>query len=123
MLQNREDTPWPNTMPASTNLFNARASWPILPTEICAVVKIEKTEVPPRVATIPHTLVLNKPQSNRPAEEESRWGPHCPICAKEEGTEDWNGKRKRTINGTTIPKALNIPHPMTFLIGFPNRPN
>ena len=30
--QNREDTPWPNTMPASTNLFDARAFWPIPPT-------------------------------------------------------------------------------------------
>ena len=27
--QNREDTPWPSTMPASMNLFVARASWPI----------------------------------------------------------------------------------------------
>ena len=30
-LQTREDTPWPNTMPASTNLFVTRASWPISP--------------------------------------------------------------------------------------------
>ena len=28
-LQTREETPWPNTMPASTNLFVERASWPI----------------------------------------------------------------------------------------------
>ena len=27
----RDDTPWPNTMPALTNLFVARASWPIPP--------------------------------------------------------------------------------------------
>ena len=27
--QNREDTPWPNTMPASDDLFVERASWPI----------------------------------------------------------------------------------------------
>ena len=27
----RDDTPWPNTMPASTNLFVARVSWPIPP--------------------------------------------------------------------------------------------
>ena len=27
--QNREDTPWSNTMPASDNLFVERASWPI----------------------------------------------------------------------------------------------
>ena len=30
-LQTREDTPWPNTMPASTNLFETRTSWPIPP--------------------------------------------------------------------------------------------
>ena len=28
-FQVREDTPWPNTMPASMNLFKARADWPI----------------------------------------------------------------------------------------------
>ena len=27
----RDDTPWPNTVPASTNLFVARSSWPIPP--------------------------------------------------------------------------------------------
>ena len=75
-----------NTMPDSTNVFDVRASWSIPPTEALTVVKMEKTEVPPRVAAIAHTLVLNKSHSNRPAEEECRLGPHCPICAKEEGT-------------------------------------
>ena len=28
-FQVREDTPWPDTVPASTNLFKARANWPI----------------------------------------------------------------------------------------------
>ena len=56
---NREDTPWPNTMPASTNLIDVRASCPIPPTETPTVVKMEKTEIPPRVAAIPHGLVLN----------------------------------------------------------------
>ena len=28
-FQVREDTPWPNTMPASMNLYKARADWPI----------------------------------------------------------------------------------------------
>ena len=41
-FQVREDTPWPNTMPASTNLFEARANWPIPPAETPAV-KMEKT--------------------------------------------------------------------------------
>ena len=62
--KNRENTPWPNTMPASTNLFNARASWPIPSTEATMVIKMEVAEkkVPPRLAAIPHSLVLNKPQ-------------------------------------------------------------
>ena len=80
--QNREDTPWPNTMPVSTNLFNAMASLLIPPAETPAVVKMERTEVPPREVAIPHALVLNKPQSTKPAEEECRWGLHCPICTK-----------------------------------------
>ena len=69
--QNREGTPWPNTMPASTNLFDARASWPNPPTEAPTFVKTEDAEkkIPLRLAAIPHTLVLNQPQSNKPAEE------------------------------------------------------
>ena len=38
-----EDTPWPNTMPASTNLFKARADWAIPPTKTPAV-KMEKAD-------------------------------------------------------------------------------
>ena len=45
-------------------LFLARADWPILPTQTPAV-KIEKAEVPPRVAAIPCAVVLNKPQNNK----------------------------------------------------------
>ena len=51
-FQVREDTPWPNTVPASTNLFKARADWPIPPMQTPKV-KVEKVEVPPRVAAIP----------------------------------------------------------------------
>ena len=60
-LQNRVDMLWPNTMPASTNLFNARASWPIPSNETPSVIMMEKAEVPPRVAAITCILVLNKP--------------------------------------------------------------
>ena len=38
--QNREDTPWPSTMPASTNLFSAKTSWPIPPIEVPTVIKM-----------------------------------------------------------------------------------
>ena len=85
--QVREDTPRPNTVPASTNLFKAMTNWPIPPAETPTVITMEKTETPPSVAAILHAIVLNKPENNRPAEEICMWGLHCPIC-KEEGTED-----------------------------------
>ena len=108
-VQVREDTPWPNTMPASTNVFKARANQPISPTETPAV-KMEKTEVPPRVASIPHPMVLNKPQNKRPEEEKCTWGLHCHICKKEEeGTEDWNGDRQESQQRNHYPQ--NPQHP------------
>ena len=51
-FQVREDTPWPNNVPASTNLFEARTDWPIPPMQT-PTVKIEKAEIPPREAAIP----------------------------------------------------------------------
>ena len=112
--QNRENAPWPNTMPASTNLFDARAPWPILPTETPTVIKMEKVgeKIPPRVAAIPCALVLNKPQSSKPAEEECRWGPHCPICTKStpnqkaESIEGWNGERQDNQQRNYYPQSL-----------------
>ena len=110
--QNREDTPWPITMPTSTNLFNARASWPILPTEAPTVIKMEEAKkIPPRLAAILCTLVLNKPLSNKPAEDECRWGPQCPICTKSsssqktENTEDWNGGRQNNQQRNYHPQS------------------
>ena len=88
-FQVREDTPWPNTVPASTNLFETREDWQILPMS-APTVKVEKTEVQPWVTAIPHAMVSPKPQNNRSAEEKCTWGPHCLICKKEEedSTED-----------------------------------
>ena len=122
--QTREDTRGPNIMPVSTNLFEARASWPIPPSETPTVVKVEKTEVPPRVAAIPHALVLNKPQNNRPVKEKCTGGLHCPICTKKKMVQMTGMMTdRRTSRGPITPKTLNIPKPMTFLIGFPNRSN
>ena len=119
----RDDTPWPNTMPASSSLFVARASWPIPPNvnEVASTnffvsraswpippnvnevstptfVKTEKT--PPKQVAIPHTLILNKPQNSKPAEEACGWGPQYPICTQsnpnmkvEDSEDDWNGNR------------------------------
>ena len=57
----RDDTPWPKTVPASTNLFVARSSWPIPPNgneiPIPALIKMEErtnTEnAPQKQAVIP----------------------------------------------------------------------
>ena len=71
----RDDTPWPNTMPSSTNLFVARASWPNPPNmddvPTPTFVKTEKTEemTPPKQAAIPCALILHKSQNSKPAEE------------------------------------------------------
>ena len=100
--QTREDTPWPNTMPASTNFFVARASWPIPPNETSTpiFIKMEKAEerTPPKIAAIP-CMMVNKPPQNK-AEEMCGWGLHCPICKKStpnimaENSEDWNRNRQ-----------------------------
>ena len=54
-FQVREDTPWPNTESASTTLFETRADWPIPPSPAPT-----KTEVPSRIAVIPHVMVFPK---------------------------------------------------------------
>ena len=105
-------------MPASKNLFYARASWTIPPTEAPGVIKMEMAEIPLRVATILCALVLNKPQSNKPAKEECRWGLHSPICTKstadpkEEGTEDWNNERQENQQRNHYP--LNPQYPPVY---------
>ena len=97
-------------MPASINLFEAREDWPILPSQTRNV-KVEK--VPPRVAAIPCAMVLPKPQNNGSAEEKCKWGPHCPICKKEEeGTEDWNGDRPENKHRNYYPQSPQ--HPQTY---------
>ena len=121
-FQVREDAPWPNTIPASTNLFPARTDWSIPPTQTPAV-KVEKTEVPPGVAAIPHAMVLPKPQNNKQAEEKCTWGPYCPICKKEEeeGTENWNSDRQENQQRNHHPQNPQYPKPMMFLIGIQRR--
>ena len=82
-FQLREDNPWPNT----ASLYESIQSQGRLANSTCANTHCEsrkKTEVPPRVAAIPHAMVLPKPQNNRSTEEKCTWGPHCPICRKEQ---------------------------------------
>ena len=111
----KDATPWPNTVPASTNLFVTR-SWLIPPNEnkipAPAIITMERPHAesaPPKQAGIPCPMVLdnsapynnNTSLANVTSEELCRWGPQCPICAQsapnlkiedsdwEEG--DWNG--------------------------------
>ena len=120
-LKDRKDTPWANTMPASRNLFEDRANWPIPPTETPTVVKMEKTEVPPQVPAIPHAMVLNKPQNNRSVGEKCTWGPHCPSAQKRKKVQKTGMVTDRKASrGPTTPKILNISKPMAFLISFSN---
>ena len=107
-FQAREDTPWPNTIPASMNLFENRADCPIPPLQTPSV-KVEKAEDPPRVAAIPHAMVLPKQ-----IEEKCTGGPHCPICKKEEqeGTEDRNSNRQKDQPRNHYP--LNLQHPQSY---------
>ena len=103
----RDDSPWSNTILALTNLFVARASWPISPNmnevPTPTFVKTEKAEekTPSKQVAIPHAMVLNKPQNNIPAEKAYGWGPQYPICTQsipntkaEDSEEDWNGNRQ-----------------------------
>ena len=80
--KNREETPSPNTMPASMNIFDARASWLIPPNEAPTIVKTDKAEerTSPKIAAIPYMMV-NRPLQTK-AEEKCGWGVHCPICIK-----------------------------------------
>ena len=77
-------------------------------------VTVQKTEVPTRVAAIPHAMVLPKPQNNTSVEEKCTWRPHCPICRKEdeEGTEEWNGDRLENLQRTHYPQ--NPQHHQTY---------
>ena len=113
MLQpsNQSRYPWPNIELAFTNLFEARADWPIPPTP-ASTVKAEHAEVPPQVAAIPCAVVLPKQIG-----EKCTLGPHCPICKKEEedNTEDWNSNRQRDqpknhhSQNTKHPQSFNVP--------------
>ena len=122
--QNREDTPWPNTMPTSTNLFEARASWPILQMKVPTAIKAGKAEekTPPRLAAISCAMV--KKPSQEKAEEKCGWGPHHPISTKTplnqkvESTEDWNGEGQDNQQRNYYPQGPQCPHSYDILDRF-----
>ena len=89
-------------------MFVARVSWPIppymdeVPTPTSVKTEKAKEKTPPKQATVPHAMILNKPQNSKPAEVECGWGPQCPVCTQatpniktEHTEEDWNGNRER----------------------------
>ena len=125
----RDDTPGPNTMPASTNLFVAKASWPIPPNmdevPMPTFGKTEKADAktPPKQAAIPHTLILNKLQNSKSVEEACG----CPICTQstpkaEDSEEDWDGERQRNRKEDQTERNYYPPSPQYFpSYSFPDR--
>ena len=71
-------------------------------------VKTEKAEdrIPLKLAVIPHAM----PLQNK-AEEECRWGQHCPICPKSNpnpkvgSSENWNNKRQNQFQRNYYPQS------------------
>ena len=112
-LHTREDTPWPNTILASTNLFATRASWPMPPNETSTpiFIKTEKAEerTPLKITAISNVMV-NKPPLNK-AEEMCGWGPHWPVCTKStpnskaENSEDWDGNGQDQLERNYCPPS------------------
>ena len=118
----RDPTPWPNTVPASSNLFITRP-WPLCPdngdSQIQTTQKMIKsepsqTENTQRKTTIPHPVSLiteNHAATSNPAtanimatpkSREGRWGPYCQYRAQSTShpeqnwsEEDWDGEKAR----------------------------
>ena len=119
-----DNTPWANTIQALKYLFVARASWPIPPNvnevPTPTFVKTEKADekTSPKQAAIPHTLILNKPQNSKAAEEACGWGPQCAICTQstpnikaKDSEEDWNGDRERNRKEDQLERNYYPPSP------------
>ena len=84
-------------------------------------VKMEKADIPPRVAAIPHAMVLNKPKNNKPAEENFTWDNTPPFAKRKKVQRTVTVTDRKSSRGTITPKTFNTPKPMTFLIGFLSR--
>ena len=84
----RQEYPWPNAGSASKNLFETRKDWPFPSTAAPTPAPTIKTEEPPKIAAIPHAMVMPKQ-----ATEKCSWGLHIALFAKneEEHEEDWDG--------------------------------
>ena len=67
----RQGTPWPNAGSASENLFETRRNWQIPPTPVPTPVPTIKTEEQPKIAAIPHAMVIPKQTT-----EKCSWGLH-----------------------------------------------
>ena len=118
-LWTREDTPWPNTIPVSTNLFVERALWPIppyndeVPTPTFVTTEKAEDRTPPKLAAIPYTM----PPQNK-SEEMCRWGLHCPIQIPRQQVQKIGMAKDRTsCKETRLPKAHSVLHHVTFLTG------
>ena len=135
-LLTRDGTSWPNTVPTSTNLFVARASWPIppnvneVPTHTFVKTAKADEKTPSKQVAIPHAMVLNKSQNSKSAEEVCGWGPQCPICTlsnpeperRRFQEEDSNGNRQRTKKEEQLKRTYSPPTPQySQSYDFPDR--
>ena len=87
-VPSRQGTPCLNEGSVEENLFETRKDYPIPPTPVPTPAPTIKTEEQPKIAAIPHTMVMPKQVT-----EKCSWGPHCPICVndEEQREEDWDG--------------------------------
>ena len=86
--------PWPGAGKMSSNLFEIRMYWPILPstkttTNITTILK------PPTVKKEPQDPNQSNPSSTVTKPERCGWGPNCPICKNAE--EDWDGEHQKQL--------------------------
>ena len=116
-----QGTPWPNAGSASENLFETRKEWPIPPTPVPTPALTLKTEEPPKIAAIPHAMVMPKQ-----ATKKCSWGPYCLICKnEEEHEEDWDGDMQNQPRmhpqSTQCPQPQNLQHPQPQNLQHPPR--
>ena len=84
----RQGAPWPNAGSASENLFETRKDWLISPTPVPTPAPTIKAEEQPKIAAIPHVMVMPKQTT-----EKCSWDCIAPSAKNEDEPreEDWDG--------------------------------
>ena len=99
------------------------ASWPIppnvyeVPTPIFVKTENADEKTPPKLAAIPHAMVLNKFQNNKQAEEAYGWGPQCLICTQStQNLKEEDPKEAKNKEGRPSDKSFLSPKPTVVSI-------